>query len=274
VKRQRGGFTLIEVLVVIGIIGLLMALLFPSLRAAFEAADEALCQNNIGQLAKVVASYCAQNGGSFPLGVSGGLSNSNNYSASNWLYIMSSGQKDFVHGILLSQGFVGKTDQFYCQDDIDTGLKRANDLMNLPGATPPTPATSYAINASITYGDTPFTVGGGLPAVVRSRRFDEFGARDFLFIEESDSRPEETRQSDFDCGHMTPVGNYHLTSRHRGGGYVACMGGNVEWINAADFEEGMKKLNGSDWYNQTPARPTSAPAGKESPEELGARWNP
>jgi hypothetical protein len=36
----------------------------------------------------------------------------------------------------------------------------------------------------------------------------------------------------------------------------------------------MNKLTGSDWYNQTPARPTSAPAGKESPEELGARWNP
>jgi prepilin-type N-terminal cleavage/methylation domain-containing protein len=271
VKRPGRGFTLIELLVVIGIIGLLMALLFPGLRAAFDAAAEAACQNNIGQLAKAVASYCTQYGGSFPLGVVGSLGGSNNYSASNWLYCFNGGKRDFDQGLLARLNYIGKTDIFYCPEDVDTGYKRPGTALLLPSGTAP---TSYAINASITYGDVPYQIGPGFPAVVRSRRFDVFDARDFMFIEESDAGNNEARPSDFDCGHMTPVGNYHLTSRHRGGGYLSCMDGHVEWYNADDFETGMNRLSGADWYKQTFPRPTGAPAGKESPEEVASHWNP
>src|SRR5947209_2320651 len=65
-RKQPTGFTLVELLVVIGIIALLISILLPSLSRARETANRVKCGSNLRQIGQAMMLYANENQGSYP----------------------------------------------------------------------------------------------------------------------------------------------------------------------------------------------------------------
>ena len=112
-SRKSKGFTLVELLVVIGIIALLIAILLPALSRAREQAKNAQCLSNLRQLATVYQLYANDYKDKIPIGYLGG---------SPWTgyYVCASSTYYPLMGRLYKGDYLTSPEAFYCPSQDDT----------------------------------------------------------------------------------------------------------------------------------------------------------
>jgi prepilin-type N-terminal cleavage/methylation domain-containing protein len=126
--KRRTAFTLVELLVVIGIIALLIGILLPTLSRAQEAGRRTQCLSNLRELANALRVYAVENKDACPIGgiaanPSAGTPGTNPDMQYGFTYTVfwrgSSGQGIAGLGVLAFSGLLKSPRAFYCPSEAD-----------------------------------------------------------------------------------------------------------------------------------------------------------
>jgi prepilin-type N-terminal cleavage/methylation domain-containing protein/prepilin-type processing-associated H-X9-DG protein len=232
-------FTLVELLVVIGIIALLVAILMPALSRARDQAKKVQCASNLRNIGQSMFIYAGQNKGKLPQHLGG----------SNWLWDLPNGTRD----VMLLSGNV--RDTLYCPNN---ERQNVNALWNfVPGDTGFTVLGYYfmlrrpqgsgalgggmlmSINATTPQG-TPIQMRKKLLETITDKDFPEAyrnGPSEIELAADATISQTPDRSSTFtnvNGGWAEPHWSNHFKKTRAEGGNVLFLDGHVTW---RDFKE-------------------------------------
>jgi prepilin-type N-terminal cleavage/methylation domain-containing protein/prepilin-type processing-associated H-X9-DG protein len=125
---SRRAFSLIELLVVIAIVGILIALIAPALEKANERARNAVCGQNLHQIAVALTTYGSEYNNAIPTGPAtpSALDPSRawNIIGSNQLWIAATGQYNGL-AVLTTGGWMADAKALACPSDDDGNLRNS-----------------------------------------------------------------------------------------------------------------------------------------------------
>ena len=237
-SRRHKGFTLVELLVVIGIIALLISILLPALSRVKEQASRVKCQSNHRQLGAALIMYANDNKMFLPF--------------CNW------GPTDTVRRPgWLYDGGTPLTAGRRVIDDLKTGTFwkyiKSQEVFRCPFDLPPYDRgpvnseithtmTSYGMNGAVNNFGNNWPSGSALYFRISQFKaqdivfweFDEYSANGFFFNDGSNFPTEGLSKRH---GRATSVQDRSAAALSGGGGIVTTFGGNVEWMTLADYNK-------------------------------------
>jgi prepilin-type N-terminal cleavage/methylation domain-containing protein len=113
-SHRRHAFTLVELLVVIGIIAVLIAILLPTLARARESAQRTACLSNMRELSTMLRMYSTQFKDAFPIGY---MDQKEFSYIINWCNAGSNPPKPSQMGLIVVAGLVKNPKTYYCPSE-------------------------------------------------------------------------------------------------------------------------------------------------------------
>ena len=120
--RRGRAFTVIELLVVAGVIALLAALLLPAMTTARSSARIAQCQNNLHQIGMAIYGYCQHYEGCIPAVTP---------SPTNQVWNDAGGAPDSL-GVLVTRGYLAETGTLFCPLDTTNSAQTDGARIGMP----------------------------------------------------------------------------------------------------------------------------------------------